>query len=169
MFDPGLSQTICKTTIFRKKGVIPPPPPLYLCDGTVRPSGNHTLSNAPGGPLTLVLSGLAVLGLRRTVHLSPTSKYFRQNLGKEFSILCSCRTCKKTKENIDTDHAYNSQRDSDHNFHSSDCSSVFVVSLTNVQWFAVVWTLIYHGLRHHMVKMLWTQPSESATHLYHNI
>ena len=41
------------------------------------------------------------------------------------------------------------------------------LKLTILQWFAVVWTLIYHVLRHHMVKMLWiyeAQPSESATH-----
>ena len=41
---------------------------------------------------------------------------------------------------------------------------------TNLQWLAVVWTLIYHDLRHHMVKMVWTdeaQPSESATHFGH--
>ena len=30
------------------------------------------------------------------------------------------------------------------------------VTLTNLQWFSVVWTLIYHDLRHHVVKMLWT-------------
>jgi hypothetical protein len=42
--------------------------------------------------------------------------------------------------------------------------------LANFQWFAVVWTLIYHDLRHHMVNMLWTheaQPSESATNFDH--
>ena len=34
----------------------------------------------------------------------------------------------------------------------------------------MLWTLIYHDLRHHMAKILWTreaQPSESATHFDH--
>ena len=32
--------------------------------------------------------------------------------------------------------------------------------LTNWQWFSVVWTLIYHDLRHRMVKMLWTHEAQ---------
>ena len=42
--------------------------------------------------------------------------------------------------------------------------------LANFHWFSVVWTLIYHDLRHYVVKMLWTheaQPSESATNFDH--
>ena len=44
------------------------------------------------------------------------------------------------------------------------------IQYTFLQWFAVVLTLIYHDLRHHMVKMLWTHEapaSESATHFDH--
>jgi hypothetical protein len=32
--------------------------------------------------------------------------------------------------------------------------------LANFHWFSVVWTLIYHDLRHHMVKMLWTYEAQ---------
>ena len=35
-------------------------------------------------------------------------------------------------------------------------SDIFGGYLANFRWFAVVWTLIYHDLRHQMVKMLWT-------------
>jgi hypothetical protein len=35
------------------------------------------------------------------------------------------------------------------------------VDLTHFHWFAVVWTLIYHDLRHHMVKMLWTHEAQN--------
>jgi hypothetical protein len=34
--------------------------------------------------------------------------------------------------------------------------------LTNFHWFSVVWTLIYHDLRHHMVKMLWTYEAQTS-------
>ena len=35
--------------------------------------------------------------------------------------------------------------------------------LINFHWFAVVWTLIYHDLRHNMVKMLWTHEASEST------
>jgi hypothetical protein len=35
-----------------------------------------------------------------------------------------------------------------------------MLNLTNFHWFSVVWTLIYHDLRHHMVKMLWTHEAQ---------
>ena len=35
--------------------------------------------------------------------------------------------------------------------------------LANLQLFFVVWTLIYHDLRHHMIKMF--APRESATNV----
>jgi hypothetical protein len=36
---------------------------------------------------------------------------------------------------------------------------VVVVKKTDFHWFSVV-TLIYHDLRHHMVKMLWTHEAQ---------
>jgi NAD-dependent SIR2 family protein deacetylase len=35
-----------------------------------------------------------------------------------------------------------------------------IEKLTNLHWFSVVWTPIYHDLRHHMVKMLWTREAQ---------
>jgi hypothetical protein len=57
-----------------------------------------------------------------------------------------------------------------HRNNFDDAMTQTVVNLANFHWFSVVWTLIYHDLRHHMVKMLWTheaQPSESATNFDH--
>ena len=34
----------------------------------------------------------------------------------------------------------------------SFCPCMSTLNVSNLQWFSVVWTLIYHALRHHMVK-----------------